>query len=101
MVERGKWKWKYPDDIRRDWEARGFTCDIWVDYPGARWENFIHDVDELVCPLDGKMEFEIDGKVYILEPGDECLIPKHTLHSARNRENKIVRWLYGYRKRGK
>ncbi len=42
------------------------------------------------------MEFEIEGTVYTLMPGDECYIPARAVHSARNRSNRMVRWLYGY-----
>ena len=98
-VERGKWRGKALEEIMRDWRERGFSADIWVDAPGARWEGYVHDVDELVCPIDGDMEFEIEGVVYTLSPGDECLIPAGAVHSARNKGNKTVRWIYGYRRK--
>jgi len=42
--------------IRADWRIRGFSCDLWVDAPGQRWENFVHTTDELLFVLEGRME---------------------------------------------
>lgn len=84
--------------VRRDWAQRGFTCDIWIDPPGQRWEDFVHEVDELVMVLEGEMEFELDGVRHRLRPGDELLIPAGAVHSARNVGQTTARWLYGYRK---
>ncbi len=94
-------KWPQPEAslICADWHRRGFSCDVWIDPPGRCWEDFVHDVDELVTPLDGPMEFEVEGIVYHLQPGDECFIPAGAIHSARNRSDRTVRWLYGYRQR--
>ena len=36
-----------------DWEARGFSCDLWIDPPNQTWENSAHPVDELVMVLQG------------------------------------------------
>ncbi len=96
-VMRKKWVGQPPEAICEDWRRRGFSCDVWIDPPGRCWEDFVHAVDELVTPLDGPMEFEIDGEVYHLDPGDEAFIPAGALHSARNRSHQTVRWLYGYR----
>ena len=36
------------EQIAADWAARGFSCELWVDPPGQRWEDFTHRTDELV-----------------------------------------------------
>lgn len=96
FIKRGKWLGKEREDIERDWKERGFTCDVWVDPPGQRWENFVHQTDELVTPLNAVLEIECDGEVAELHPGDEWFIPKGTIHSVRNKSDKIAYWLYGY-----
>ena len=83
--------------VSADWSARGFGCDIWVDPPGRRWEDFVHDTDELVMLLEGDQEFEIDGVVSRPAVGEELLIPAGGVHSARNVGSTTARWLYGYR----
>src|SRR5215510_5853310 len=83
--------------IRSDWQSRGFSCDIWTDPPGQVWEDYRHSVDELVMVLEGKVEFEVDGKILQPSAGEELFIPAGVLHSVRNKETVISRWLYGYR----
>jgi hypothetical protein len=40
------------EHIAADWAARGFSCDLWTDPPGQRWEDFTHATDEIVIVLD-------------------------------------------------
>lgn len=83
--------------IATDWAARGFSCDLWIDAPGQRWEDFMHATDELVTVLEGDMEFEVEGQVHHPKPNQELLIPAGAFHSARNIGSTTARWLYGYR----
>ena len=84
-------------DIARDWASRGFTCDLWVDPPGQRWEDFVHEVDEVVIVIEGEMEFEVEGVVFQPKIGEELLIPARAVHSARNTGSVTAQWLYGYK----
>ncbi len=83
--------------IAADWSSRGFSCELWTDPPGQRWENFSHAVDEIVTVLEGCMEFEVEGECRVLEPGEELVIPAGAVHSARNVGTTTARWLYGYK----
>lgn len=84
--------------IAEDWKQRGFSCELWTDPPGQRWEDFQHATDELVTVLEGDVEFEIEGTIHHPRAGDELLIPAGALHSARNVGSTTTRWLYGYRR---
>lgn len=84
------------DEVSHRWRSRGFSCDLWVDPPGQRWENYVHDVEELVLVVEGSVEFEIDGRVHHPAVGEELLIPARAVHSVRNRGQHTARWLYGY-----
>ena len=84
--------------VQADWTARGFSCDLWVDPPGQRWEDFVHDTDEIVIVVEGEMEFEVNGVVHHPVIGEELLIPAKAVHSARNTGHSTARWLYGYKK---
>jgi mannose-6-phosphate isomerase-like protein (cupin superfamily) len=86
------------EQVAADWAARGFGCDLWVDPPGRRWEDFTHATDELVLVLEGAMEFEVEGRVVHPALGEELLIPSGARHSARNLGSTTARWLYGYRR---
>jgi len=83
--------------VAQNWAARGFSCDLWVDPPGQRWEGYVHATDELVIVLEGEMEFVIDGEVSHPQPGQEICIAAGTIHSVRNIGASTARWLYGYR----
>jgi quercetin dioxygenase-like cupin family protein len=84
------------EQLAADWAKRGFSCDLWIDPPGQRWEDFTHATDELVVVLDGEMEFEIERRVCHPVIGEELMIPAGALHSARNIGATTARWLYGY-----
>ena len=84
------------EQIAADWAARGFSCELWTDPPGQRWEDFTHSTDEVVIVLGGEMEFEVEGRVHHPQPGEELLIPAGAVHSARNIGTTTARWLYGY-----
>jgi len=86
------------EQVAADWARRGFICDLWVDPPGQRWEDFTHATDELVVVMEGEMEFEIAGQVRHPAIGEELLIPAGTNHSARNIGATTARWLYGYKR---
>lgn len=98
--EKASWKRKQ-EEIRTQWEKEGFSCALWVDPPGQKWENFVHAEDEKVLLLEGKMEFEHGGRKKVLHPGDEDFIPAGEVHSARNIGKTTAYWLYGYRRREK
>ena len=87
-----------PESLAERWRQRSFSCDLWVDPPGQRWENYVHDVDEVVYVMEGTLEFEIGDKKQILKPGDEISIPSGTNHSVRNIGGTVARWYYGYKK---
>jgi len=82
--------------VAAGWAARGFSCGLWVDPPGRRWEDFVHEVDELVMVLEGEMEFVVEGDALHPEIGEELRIPARAVHSSRNIGSTTARWLYGY-----
>ena len=82
--------------IATDWAARGFSCDLWTDPPGQRWEDFTHATDEVVIVLEGEIEFVVEGRVHHPLPGEELLIPAEAVHSARNIGSTTAMRLYGY-----
>ncbi len=83
-------------EVAADWRARGYSCGTFVDPPGRRWEDFMHDCNELVTVIEGRLEMEVAGETVTVEPGDEVFIPKGALHSVRNIHHATSIWLYGY-----
>ena len=87
------------DRIPDDWRALGFSCDIWVDPPGQVWADFVHGVDELVMPIEGEVEIELQGRKLLPAVGEEVFIPAGVSHTVRNLCRGQSRWYYGYRRR--
>ncbi len=83
--------------VAAEWKVRGFTCDLWTDAPGQVWEDFVHQTDELVMVVEGRIEFEVEGSIFHPDPGDELFIPAGANHSVRNQGGTTARWLYGYK----
>lgn len=83
--------------VAREWLARGFSCDLWVDPPGQVWEDYRHATDELVMPVGGRLELEIEGRPVQPALGEEVLIPAGARHTVRNIGGTTVQWLYGYK----
>jgi len=82
--------------VAADWRERGYSCQLFVDPPGQRWEDFVHGCNELVTVVEGRLEMEVDGDVTTMGPGDEVFIPKGAVHSVRNIHSGTTRWLFGY-----
>ncbi|MDJ0947492.1 MAG: cupin domain-containing protein [Alphaproteobacteria bacterium] len=84
------------DAVDRDWRARGYSCDLFVDPPGREWRDFVHGTNELVTVVDGRLELDIAGETLVAEEGDEVFIPRGAVHTVRNIHAGTTRWLFGY-----
>src|SRR2546425_9754 len=85
------------EKVAKEWKARGFSCDLWVDPPGQIWEDYVHSTDELLMLMEGKLELGMQGKTFCPAVGEEVLIPAHNSHTVRNTGGTTARWLYGYK----
>lgn len=56
----------------------------------------MHDTDELVTVVEGRLGVHMHDEDWELEPGDELYIPRGVMHTVRNRHAGTTRWLYGY-----
>ena len=84
--------------VEQSWSSRGFSYGLWTDPRGQTWEDYTHDVDELVMLVEGELELEMEGRVWRPEIGEEVLILAKVRHSVRNVGNRTARWLYGYKR---
>ncbi len=82
--------------VARDWGGRGYSCEEFRDPPGREWNDFVHDTNELVTVVEGRLRMTIGDGALIVEPGDEVFIPKGAVHSVKNIHPAMTRWLYGY-----
>jgi quercetin dioxygenase-like cupin family protein len=84
------------EEVLARWRDRGFRGGLWVDPPGQVWEGFVHDEDELLMVVQGRLEIELPGRRIVPALGEEIEIPAGVPHSVRNVGETIARWLYAY-----
>jgi cupin 2 domain-containing protein len=87
----------HTDVVLRAWRERGFHGGVWVDPPGQVWIDYIHDEDELLMVVEGRLELGSDGRELRPKLGEEILIPAGAKHTVRNVGGTTARWLYAYR----
>lgn len=84
-----------PDNIVKDWAARGYSCHDTSDAPGAERRDIVHDKDCLLLVVDGQLEVALAEACWVLEPGDELTIPGGAVHTIHNTHDARTRWLFG------
>ncbi len=84
------------DAVAADWAARGYSCHSFNDPPGQAWNDFVHDCNEVVTVVEGRLELLVERQRFIVEAGDEAFIPIGAPHSLRNLADGNTRWLFGY-----
>ena len=46
------------DQIKQDWNSRGYIFGAFRDPPGQVWADFVHKTDELVDKFDSILKFD-------------------------------------------
>lgn len=87
------------DALERSFTDRGYSFGIFVDPPGQEWLGFVHDVDEIVVPLEGSITITVAGTVHRPVIGNEVFIPANAVHDVVTGSESGSRWAYGYRQR--
>ncbi len=85
-----------PDHVQTDWHARGYDCHRFTDPPGQTWNNFVHETNEVVTVVEGRLELTVADQVVVAGPGDEVFIPSGAVHTVRNIDPGTTLWLFGY-----
>ena len=86
------------DQIKQDWNSRGYSFGVFRDPPGQVWADFFHQTDELVVLAEGEIEVEIEGESQRPQIGEEVFIPASAVHTVRNVGQRNNVWYYGYEK---
>ena len=63
------------DQIKQNWNSRGYSFGVFRDPPGQVWADFVHRTDELVVLAEGEIEVEIEGKAERFQIGGMVFIP--------------------------
>jgi quercetin dioxygenase-like cupin family protein len=61
--------------------------------PGGTIDAHIHSYEKGLFVLEGEVELNRDGKIFVLGPHDCALVPIGTAHAFRNRGKTRVRWV--------
>ena len=64
------------DQIKQNWNSRGYSFGVFRDPPGQVWADFVHRTDELVVLAEGEIEVEIEGKAQRFQIGEMVFIPE-------------------------
>ena len=86
-----------PEQIKKNWESRGYSFGVFKDPPGQVWADFVHRTDELVVLSEGKIEIEIGGNSEQPSIGEEVFIPANALNTVSNVGKTNNVWYYGYK----
>ena len=86
-----------PEQIKKNWESRGYSFGVFKDPPGQVWADFVHRTDELVVLSEGEIEIEIEGNSEQPSIGEEVFIPANALHTVSNVGKTNNVWYYGYK----
>ena len=86
-----------PSQIKQAWAKRGYMYTLWTDPPGQVWQDFVHEVDELVTLVEGEIELSLQGQTLRPRLGEEVCIPAGTRHTVRNIGTRTNRWCFGYK----
>lgn len=84
-----------PEDVQREWAARGYSCHDESAPPGDERAGLVHDVDSLLTVRTGRLVVTVAGADWILEPGDELAIPAGDVHGIRNDSAHATHWMFG------
>lgn len=68
--------------IEEEIKKEGFNPLIISNEPGYVYLSHQHPETKLLAFLEGSMDVAIDGKTYHCTPGDKCIVPGNTIHSA-------------------
>ena len=63
------------DQIKQDWNSRGYSFGVFRDPPGQVWADFVHQTDELVVLAEGEIEMKIERKAERFQIGGMVFIP--------------------------
>lgn len=93
-----KGKFEVPIDgepISRDWAARGYANPVPTSLEkGFREGDHSHSDSALIALDFGGMEYVIEGKQFVMKPGDELFYPANATISERNTYSGMSRiWM--------
>ncbi len=84
--------------LKTDWERKGFKCELFKSLPGEGWSSKGHETDEMFILLEGEVEVSFQGKTYSPTIGEGVIVPANVPHTFKNpgKKENILYALYAY-----
>lgn len=70
-------------EVSRDWHERGYSSAAWRPAAADRRPGQTYERDALIVVVQGRLDIQMHGADYVLEPGDELFIPKGAPFAVR------------------
>ena len=83
-------------EVSRGWEERGYGCAPLDCPPDNGKAGETYDRDALLTVVEGRLDLQMHGVDYVLEPGDELFIPRGAPFTRRNQGAAPARCLVGF-----
>jgi quercetin dioxygenase-like cupin family protein len=83
----------YPGITRQVVQGERQTLVRYVYQPGSVFPEHHHPQEQVTTVLSGRIEFDVNGALATLGPGDVAVIPADTPHGARVTGDKVVETL--------
>ena len=83
----------YPGITRQIVQGERQTLVRYVYQPGSVFPRHQHPQEQITAVLCGEIEFDVNGRVAKLGPGDVAIIPGDTPHGARVTGDDVVETL--------
>ncbi len=80
----------YPGITRQIVQGERQTLVRYVYQPGSVFPVHQHPQEQITAVLSGTIEFDVDGQIATLGPGDLAVIPGDTPHGARVAGSHVV-----------
>lgn len=83
--------------VQNNWKNRGFTFFENTDPPGHQRIGGIHDADEILTVVTGRLKVLFADQEILCEAGDEIIIPRNEVHDLHNISDAPTHWLCGHK----
>ncbi|MCT8139600.1 cupin domain-containing protein [Anaerobacillus sp. CMMVII] len=91
MSSIGKWENAEPGVTRKIFEPGKSLMMMEVHFEiGAEGYEHSHPHEQLTYCIQGKLEFQIEGKSHIITAGETLVIPSNAKHGAKALEKSII-----------
>ncbi|NEO89075.1 MAG: hypothetical protein F6K56_01890 [Moorea sp. SIO3G5] len=83
-------------ELKKEWEPKGFKCEIYQTNSVESWSNPGHKTDEFIILIEGEMDIYFQGQTYYPAIGEIFKIPAKVPHKTRYGNSTCLYWIYAF-----